>query len=105
MTEFKSTKIAEKNYAVEIEIDGKPVQFTVGVAESEDELPELVEFFVNSVKSPPKPPVVEAHVSLRQQSYPSVGEQLDALYHAGVFPEDMAAKLKAVKDKYPKKEA
>jgi hypothetical protein len=34
--------------------------------------------------------------------YPSIGDQLDALYHAGVFPADMAAKIKAVKKKYPK---
>ena len=34
--------------------------------------------------------------------YPDIGDQLDALYHAGVFPEDMAAKLKKVKDDNPK---
>ena len=38
----------------------------------------------------------------RQAEYPSVGDQLDALYHAGVFPADMAAKLKKVKDDNPK---
>jgi hypothetical protein len=38
----------------------------------------------------------------RQPEYPDIGDQLDALYHAGVFPEDMATKIKAVKDKYPK---
>lgn len=43
-----------------------------------------------------------AHQALRRFEYPSIGDQLDALYHAGVFPEDMAAKIKAVKDKYPK---
>ena len=42
------------------------------------------------------------HQPLRRIEYPSVGDQLDALYHAGVFPADMAAKIKAVKDKYPK---
>ena len=39
---------------------------------------------------------------LRRFEYPDIGDQLDALYHAGVFPEDMANKIKAVKDKYPK---
>lgn len=34
--------------------------------------------------------------------YPSIGDQLDALFHAGVFPEEMAAQIQAVKDKYPK---
>ena len=38
----------------------------------------------------------------RQFEYPDIGDQLDALYHAGVFPEDMANKIKAVKDKFPK---
>lgn len=40
----------------------------------------------------------------RMYSYPSIGDQLDALFHAGVFPEDMAAQIQAVKDKYPKPE-
>ena len=38
----------------------------------------------------------------RKADYPDIGDQLDALYHAGVFPEDMAAKIKAVKDEFPK---
>jgi len=38
----------------------------------------------------------------RKADYPDMGDQLDALYHAGAFPEDMAAKLKAVKEKHPK---
>lgn len=38
----------------------------------------------------------------RRAEYPSIGDQLDALFHAGVFPEDMAATIQAVKDKYPK---
>ena len=40
----------------------------------------------------------------RRVEYPEIGDQLDALYKAGAFPEDMAEKLKAVKDKYPKPE-
>mgnify|MGYP006090080959 CR=1 FL=1 len=38
---------------------------------------------------------------LRAPEYPPIGDQLDALFHAGVFPADMAAQLQAVKDKYP----
>ena len=38
----------------------------------------------------------------RSYNYPNIGDQLDALFHAGVFPEDMAAQIQAVKDKYPK---
>lgn len=41
---------------------------------------------------------------LRAPEYPSIGDQLDALYHAGLFPEEMAAKIQAVKEKYPKPE-
>ena len=38
---------------------------------------------------------------LRAPEYPPIGDQLDSLFHAGVFPADMAAKLQAVKDTYP----
>ena len=38
----------------------------------------------------------------RAAAYPAIGDQLDALFHAGVFPADMAATLQAVKNKYPK---
>mgnify|MGYP006281315905 CR=1 FL=1 len=38
----------------------------------------------------------------RSPEYPSIGDQLDALFHAGVFPPEMAAKIQAIKDKYPK---
>ena len=38
----------------------------------------------------------------REQEYPPVGDQLDALFHAGTFDATMTATLQAVKDKYPK---
>jgi len=38
----------------------------------------------------------------RAREYPSIQEQLDALYHAGVFPPVMAARIRAVKAKYPR---
>lgn len=38
----------------------------------------------------------------RRLAYPSIGEQLDALYHAGVFPADMAERIRAVKQQFPK---
>jgi hypothetical protein len=44
----------------------------------------------------------EQYARNRKQEYPSIGDQLDALFHAGVFPEEMAAQIQAVKDKYPK---
>ena len=38
----------------------------------------------------------------RKRFYPAIGDQLDALYHAGVFPKEMADQIKEVKEKYPK---
>ena len=38
----------------------------------------------------------------RKYEYPSVAEQLDDLFHRGVFSKEMMAKIQAVKDKYPK---
>ena len=40
----------------------------------------------------------------RINNYPEIGDQLDALYHAGAFPKEMADKIKAVKDANPKPE-
>jgi len=47
---------------------------------------------------------IDAHSykQLRAREYPPIGDQLDALYKAGVFPAELAAQIKAVKDKYPK---
>lgn len=39
---------------------------------------------------------------LRKAEYPSIGDQLDALFKSGLFSEDMANLIQAVKDKYPK---
>ena len=36
------------------------------------------------------------------RQYPPIGDQLDALFHAGAFPADMAAQIQAVKDANPK---
>ena len=38
----------------------------------------------------------------RAREYPTIQEQLDSLYHAGVFPPEMAARIQAVKEKYPR---
>ena len=39
---------------------------------------------------------------LREPEYPPIGDQLDALFHAGVFPPEMEAQIAAVKEQYPK---
>ncbi len=38
----------------------------------------------------------------RQLNYPPIGDQLDDLFKAGLFSDTMAAKIQAIKDKYPK---
>jgi len=48
--------------------------------------------------------VANEYKSKRAPEYPSIGDQLDALFHAGVFPPEMAAQIQAIKDKYPKPE-
>ena len=52
--------------------------------------------------APPAPVDTRTYAEKRVTEYPTVGDQLDALFHAGVFPEEMAAQIQAVKDKYPK---
>ena len=46
-----------------------------------------------------------AYIDKRRSEYPAIGDQLDALFHAGVFPAEMTAQIQAVKDKYPKEQA
>jgi len=43
-----------------------------------------------------------SYAQKRAMEYPSIGDQLDALYKAGVFPDDMAEQIAEVKAKYPK---
>lgn len=42
------------------------------------------------------------YAALRRDAYPPITDQLDALWHAGLFPKEMAAKIAAVKKRYPK---
>ncbi len=78
----------------------------------DDAYENIVEWFVDT---PPTKEQVLAEVSRleaeqaanaykaqRAREYPPIGDQLDALYHAGVFPPEMAAQIEAVKNKYPK---
>ena len=44
----------------------------------------------------------KAYQRNRQPEYPDIGDQLDDLFKAGAFSTEMAAKIQAVKDKYPK---
>ena len=51
---------------------------------------------VNAWKDP------EAYIFKRLAEYPSIGDQLDALWKGGAEAEAMLAKVQAVKQKYPK---
>ncbi len=46
----------------------------------------------------------QAYARARQPLYPDIGDQLDDLYHKGAFSDEMAAKIKAIKDAHPKPE-
>jgi len=43
-----------------------------------------------------------AYIAKRASEYPSIGDQLDALWKGGAEAEAMLAKVQAVKNKYPK---
>jgi phage baseplate assembly protein gpV len=43
-----------------------------------------------------------AYIAKRAAEYPSIGDQLDALWKGGAEAEAMLAKVQAVKNKYPK---
>ena len=43
-----------------------------------------------------------AYIAKRQAEYPSIGDQLDALWKGGDAAAEMLAKVQAVKTKYPK---
>tara|TARA_R100001082_G_scaffold65650_1_gene37003 strand:+ start:639 stop:884 length:246 start_codon:yes stop_codon:yes gene_type:complete len=42
------------------------------------------------------------YIHQRRKSYPDIGDQLDDLYKKGAFSDDMAAKIKKVKEDNPK---
>jgi len=61
--------------------------------EAEEKLQELLEEYE-----------IKKYQRQRAPEYPSITDQLDALFHAGVFPPEMAEQIQAIKDKYPKPE-
>lgn len=44
----------------------------------------------------------ETYVNKRRLAYPEIGDQLDDLFKAGAFSEEMTAQIQAVKDNNPK---
>ena len=50
-------------------------------------------------------PAVEIKPDYRAQraaEYPPIGDQLDALFHAGMLPQELTIQIQAIKAKYPK---
>lgn len=46
--------------------------------------------------------VKQDYAELRRKEYPNIGDQLDAIWKGGIALEEMAAKVAAVKAKFPK---
>lgn len=67
----------------------------------EKDLPSQIE--INKVKEQiAQKEANELYREYRKREYPSIGDQLDSLFRAGIFPEEMAQKIQEIKDKYPK---
>jgi len=101
MINYTYNLIGNKRYEITTTHNDEEIKFHVVVATDESQLDELVEFHMNGLINGPIN-YVPSYKELRKNEYPSIGDQLDALYHAGVFPQEMADQIAAVKLKYPK---
>jgi hypothetical protein len=105
MTTFKKQQIDAKTFAITAEVDGEEIDFIVVVGESEDEIQGLVDFYIDSIKTPPAPPV-PTYAQKRAAEYPPIFDYID-----GVVTGDQAQidayvlACLAVKAKYPKEQA
>jgi len=100
MVDYKYKLINDKQYEITTTHNDEEIRFHVVVATDESQLDELVEFHLNGLSRTVS--YTPSYKDLRRNEYPSVGDQLDTLYHAGIFPQEMADKIAAVKSKYPK---
>jgi hypothetical protein len=73
------------------------------IAESKRPSREKVEAEIARIQTVVQP--TDEYRKNRALSYPSIGDQLDALFHAGVFPPEMAQRIQSVKDEFPKPDA
>lgn len=101
MIEYTYKLIGNKRYEITTNHNNEEIKFHVVVATDESQLDELVQFHIDTLSSPPIQ-YTPSYKDLRKNEYPSIGDQLDALFHAGVFPEEMASKIQEIKNKYPK---
>jgi hypothetical protein len=56
----------------------------------------------NNTLIAPVPMEPRTYDSNRRKEYPSIGDQLDMIFHAGLGGDEFQAAIQAVKDKYPK---
>jgi hypothetical protein len=64
---------------------------------------QLYKIWLNEGNTPePADVITSDYRALRQAEYPSIGDQLDMIFHAGLMPTELAIKIQAVKAKYPK---
>jgi hypothetical protein len=101
MINYESTQIAEKNYAIKAVLENETIEFVVCVGQSEDEIPELVEFTINQRNNPvvPQP----TYQDKRKAEYPPITDYLDGIVKNDTSQiEKYIADCLAVKAKYPK---
>lgn len=41
----------------------------------------------------------------RVDNYPSIGDQMDMMYHAGILPKELHDLITSIKERYPKTES
>ena len=63
---------------------------------------EWVQTSPNGYTPEPADEVGPDYRALRQAEYPSISDQLDALFHAGMMPRELTIQIQAIKAKYPK---
>ena len=87
------------------------IEYDLTIDIESEETPEIVFFDYhisdgNLVEGKHSEQISEFNLKLvrneRKNEYPPIGDQLDALFHAGVFPEEMTSRIQSIKDKYPK---
>jgi hypothetical protein len=98
-----SAYIASKEAAIKADIDAKEAAWAALTPKTR-EIPDPMggTTVVDIDKSEIVRPDIPDYYAKRRAEYPSLGDQLDALWKGGDAATEMAAKIAAVKAKYPK---
>ncbi len=95
---YKKVDEQDNLYEVTYTENDNTIVFNVGATE-ESQIDELVAFHLNFLNLEPNKPQITYAVQ-RANSYPSIAEQLDLLYHAGY--DGWKEKITEIKELYPK---